>query len=86
MYVHKTSALMEMHGRHQKGSRCKPRCLKKMNENMRVAACPYLGVDLNWAETGEKMGRPRKTVRHLAESGVACDLQRLGRYSGVDYV
>ena len=42
---------------------------------MTCAVCPYSGVDLNRAEHLSQRWWPRKSVRHLPENRLACDLQ-----------
>ena len=42
----------------------------EMKEVITLAACPYPGVDLNWAEHVSQRWSPRNSVRHLAETRI----------------
>lgn len=51
-----------------KKNRRKSLAVKDINQGMTLPVCPYLGVDLNWAQQVSQRWSPRKSVRHLAET------------------
>ena len=68
-------------------NRRKSLCVKEMNECMTLAACPYSGVDLNWAGHLSQRWSPRKSVRYLPETDWHATCTILGvNHDGVDYV